>query len=144
VWGDTKDFLITIQFHQGSTLKPYLFTLVLNVLIEHIQEGASRCLFFAYDIVLLWESREELNGRLKTWWQALETYEFHSSRSNKEYMECTFSKRRSVSSIKVKVEIISYHNLKGKFNQTSVRLTMLYGTKYYTVKNQHKHIVSIE
>jgi len=34
--GATEDFPITIGLHQGSTLSPYLFTLVLDVLTEHI------------------------------------------------------------------------------------------------------------
>jgi len=34
--GTTEDFPITIRLHQGSTLNPYLFTLVLDVLTEHI------------------------------------------------------------------------------------------------------------
>ena len=40
--GATEDFPITIGLHQGSTLSPFLFTLVLNVLTEHIQELAPR------------------------------------------------------------------------------------------------------
>jgi len=40
--GTTEDFPITIGVHQGSTLSPYLFTLVLDVLTEHIQELAPR------------------------------------------------------------------------------------------------------
>jgi len=65
--GVTEDFPVTIGLHQGSSLSPYLFTLVLDVLTEHIQELAPRCMFFADDVVLLGESREELNGRLETW-----------------------------------------------------------------------------
>ena len=42
--GDTVDFSITIGLHQGSTLSPYLFTLVLDVLTEHIQELTPRCM----------------------------------------------------------------------------------------------------
>ncbi|KEH29601.1 transmembrane protein, putative [Medicago truncatula] len=38
----------------------------IDVLTEHIQELAPRCMFFAYDVVLLGELREELNGRLET------------------------------------------------------------------------------
>jgi len=68
--GTTEDFPITIGLHQGSTLSPYLFTLVLDVLTEHIQELALRCMLFPDDIVLLGESREEVNGRLETWTQA--------------------------------------------------------------------------
>jgi len=32
----TDDFPMIIGLHQGSTLSPYLFTLVLDVLTEHI------------------------------------------------------------------------------------------------------------
>jgi len=99
----TEDFSITIGLHQGSTLSPYLSTLVLDVLTEHIQELAPRCMLFADDVVLLGELREELNGRLETWRQALEAYGFRLSRSKTEYMECNFSKKRSMSTLEVKV-----------------------------------------
>ena len=49
--GDTVDFPIIIGLHQGSTLSPYLFTLVLDVLTKHIQELAPRCMLFADDVV---------------------------------------------------------------------------------------------
>jgi hypothetical protein len=105
--GATEDFPITIGLHQGSTLSPYLFTLVLDVLTEHIQELAPRCMLFADDVVLLGELREELNGRLETWRQALEAYGFRLSRSKTEYMECNFSGRRSRSTeVKVGDHII--------------------------------------
>jgi len=63
--GAPENFPITKGLHQESTLSPYLFTLVLNVLTEHIQELAPRCILFADDVVLLEESREELNRRLE-------------------------------------------------------------------------------
>jgi hypothetical protein len=56
--GATIDFPITIGLHQGSTLSAYFFTLVLDdfpimdVLEEHIQELAPRCMFYADDKVL--------------------------------------------------------------------------------------------
>jgi hypothetical protein len=61
----TNNFPITIGLHQGSTLCCYLFTLVSDVPTEHIQELALRYMLFVDDIVLLRESREELNGWLK-------------------------------------------------------------------------------
>ncbi|RZC31475.1 Pentatricopeptide repeat-containing protein [Glycine soja] len=88
---------------RGSTLSPYLFTLILDVLTEQIQEIAPRCMLFADDIVLLGESREELNERLETWRRALETHGFRLSRSKSEYMECKFNKRRRVSNSEVKI-----------------------------------------
>lgn len=45
--GETYDFSITIGLHQYSTLCPYIFTLILDILPEHIQELASRCMLFA-------------------------------------------------------------------------------------------------
>ncbi|KAH1191322.1 tRNA pseudouridine(38/39) synthase [Glycine max] len=101
--GESDDFPITIGLHQGSTLSPYLFTLILDVLTEQIQEIAPRCMFFADDIVLLGESREKLNERLETWRRALETHGFRLSRSKSEYMECKFNKRRRVSNSEVKI-----------------------------------------
>ncbi|RZC05226.1 Protein RER1B isoform E [Glycine soja] len=101
--GESDDFPITIGLHQGSTLSLYLFTLILDVLTEQIQEIAPRCMLFADDIVLLGESREELNERLETWRRALETHGFRLSRSKSEYMECKFNKRMRVSNSEVKI-----------------------------------------
>ncbi|KAL5194659.1 Protein transport protein Sec24-like CEF [Glycine soja] len=101
--GESDDFPITIGLYQGSTLSPYLFTLILDVLTEQIQEIALRCMLFADDIVLLGESREELNERLETWRRALETHGFRLSRSKSEYMECKFNKSRRVSNSEVKI-----------------------------------------
>ncbi|KAF1895826.1 hypothetical protein Lal_00037942, partial [Lupinus albus] len=81
--------------HQGSTLSPNLFALVLNVLIEHIKEPMPQYILSADDIIL----RDELNGKLELWRQALEAHRFHISRSKTKYMECKFSKRRTNSTI---------------------------------------------
>jgi len=188
--GATEDFLITIGLYQGSTVSPYLFTLVLDVLTEHIQELELRCMLFADDVVLLGESRLELNGRLETWRQALEAYGFRLSRSKTKYIKCNFNKRRSRSTLEVKVgdhtkpqvtwfkylgsvvqndgEIeadVTHHiqvgwlkwrrashvlcdkkvplKLKGKFYRTTVRPSVLYGTKCWAVKSQHDNQVSV-
>ncbi|KAF1859827.1 hypothetical protein Lal_00028009 [Lupinus albus] len=47
----SEDFPIAIGLHQGSTLSHYLFTLVLDVLTEHIQEPVPQCMLFADHIV---------------------------------------------------------------------------------------------
>ena len=59
-----------------STLSPYLFPLVLDVLTEHNQDLESWCELFADDIVLVGELIEELNGMLKVR-QTLETHDFY-------------------------------------------------------------------
>jgi len=53
--------------NQGSTLIPYLFTLVLDVLTKHIQQPTPRCKRFADDVVLIGELKEKLNEMLETW-----------------------------------------------------------------------------
>ena len=69
--GVIEEFSISIGLHQGSSLNPYLFTLVLEVLTEHIQEPVPWCVLFTDDIVLMGESREDLNKKLDLWREAL-------------------------------------------------------------------------
>ena len=51
-WGETNDFRIRIGLHQGSSLSPYLFNLVIDVLNESIIEEVSMCMLFVDDILL--------------------------------------------------------------------------------------------
>jgi len=48
---------------------------------------------FADDIVLVHETRAELNAKLKLWRQTLESRGFRLSRTKTEYMKCKFSKQ---------------------------------------------------
>ena len=61
--GVTKDSPIKIDLHQGSSLNPYRFTLVLNILTRHIQYVVPKCILFTYDIVLINELQENVNCR---------------------------------------------------------------------------------
>jgi len=70
--GDTEDHNNKIAPRLNT--KPLSFHLSVGCTYR-THPRAPRCmLFFADDIVLLGESKEELNGRLETWRQALETY----------------------------------------------------------------------
>ncbi|KAK7258655.1 hypothetical protein RIF29_24237 [Crotalaria pallida] len=60
-------------------------------------------MLFADDIVLIGDTREEINGKIEMWRQALEGYGFRISRSKTEYMECNFSKRHVGLTREVKV-----------------------------------------
>ncbi|VFQ65636.1 unnamed protein product [Cuscuta campestris] len=51
--GIAGELSIGVGLHQGSSLSRYLFTLVLDVLTEHIQEFVPWCMLFADDIILL-------------------------------------------------------------------------------------------
>jgi hypothetical protein len=58
--GDTNDFSINIELHQGSTLSSYLFALVMDDVTSDIQGGIPWCMLFANNVVLVDEGRTRL------------------------------------------------------------------------------------
>jgi hypothetical protein len=89
--GDTYDFLINIGLHQGSTLSHYLFALVMNDVTRDVQCGIPWYLLFIDDVILVDESRTEVDQKLELWRRTLETKSFKFSRSKTKYMKCDFS-----------------------------------------------------
>jgi hypothetical protein len=89
--GDTNDFPINIGLHQGSALSPYLFALVMDEVTGDIQGGIPWCMLFTDDVVLVDESRTEVDQKLELWRRTLEAKCFRLSRSKIEYMKCDFS-----------------------------------------------------
>ncbi|GMP83986.1 hypothetical protein CsSME_00037701 [Camellia sinensis var. sinensis] len=102
--GEANEFPITVGLHQGSTLSPYLFTLVMDELTKNIQDDVSWCMYFADDIVLVDETREEVNTKLEIWRKAFKSKRFRISRAKTEYMECKFSNSNNKSRGEVKIE----------------------------------------
>ena len=62
--GIASDFSITIGLHQGSALSPFLFVIVMDELIRAIQDEIPWCMLFAYNIVLVDETRARVNTKL--------------------------------------------------------------------------------
>jgi hypothetical protein len=89
--GDTNDFPINIGLHQGSTLSPYLFALMMDEVTRDIQGGISWCMLFADDVILVDESRTGVEQKLELWRWTLKAKCFRLSRSKMEYMKCDFS-----------------------------------------------------
>jgi hypothetical protein len=89
--GDTDDFPIKIGLHQGSTLSPYLFDLVMDEVTRDIQGDIPWCNLFADDVVLVDDSWTGVNRKLELWRQTLESKGFRLSRTKTEYMRCGFS-----------------------------------------------------
>lgn len=80
----TKDIPITINHHQGSALSPFNFATVLYEITRSTQGNMLRCMLFANDIVLVDETREGVNAKLKGLRQDLESRGFKLSQSKKE------------------------------------------------------------
>jgi Reverse transcriptase (RNA-dependent DNA polymerase) len=60
-------FPIKIGLHQGSTLSPYIFTLVMDEITNDIQEDILWCMLFADDVKLIDDSIIGVNQKLKLW-----------------------------------------------------------------------------
>ena len=60
-------------------------------------------MLFANDIVLIGESRKEVNSKLEMWREVLESKGFRLSRNKTEYIEYKFSKRQTSSNLEVKI-----------------------------------------
>jgi len=63
--GVTNDFFVGMGLHQGFALSPFLFTLVMDELTRGIQDELPWCMLFTDDIVLIDESRQGVNDKLK-------------------------------------------------------------------------------
>nr|XP_027231092.1 uncharacterized protein LOC113822750 [Penaeus vannamei] len=75
-----------VGLHQGSTLSPYIFDLIMDVLSEGIQEEAPWTMLFADDIVLVCKTKESLREKLSQWKRALEDRGLKISRTKSEYL----------------------------------------------------------
>jgi Reverse transcriptase (RNA-dependent DNA polymerase) len=93
--GESDAFPIKIELHQGSELSSYIFTLVMDEITNDIQGDIPWCVLFADDVMLIDESRIEVNQKLELWRQTLESKVFKLSRTKTEYMRCQFSGENS-------------------------------------------------
>ena len=89
--GDTQYFSINIGLHQGSTLSPFLFKIIMDELTREIQGEVPWCMLFADDIVPTDVTRGGLNEKLEKWRHSLKSWGFRLSRSSTEYLRCEFS-----------------------------------------------------
>ena len=65
VVGETNDFPLTVGLHQGFALSPYPFALIMDELTRHMQDEVPWCMLFADDIVLVAETKVEVNALLE-------------------------------------------------------------------------------
>ncbi|KAL6559482.1 hypothetical protein OROGR_004599 [Orobanche gracilis] len=150
--GDTQSFSVEIGLHQGSALSPLLFALIMDVISRGIQGGVPWCMLFADDIVLMAESKEEVNAG-EPCEEAVEV------RLADQIVPCTdkFKYLGSIIQKEGEVEDDVTHRikagwlkwraatgvlcdkkvplkLKGKFYRAAIRPAMLYGSECWAMK----------
>ena len=62
--GETNDFSITVGLYQEFATSPYLFALVMDELTRHMQDEVPWYMLFVDDIVLVAETKVEVNAKL--------------------------------------------------------------------------------
>ena len=84
--GTTENFEVKVGLHQGSALSPYIFDMVMDVIVEEVKDQVPWSVLFADDIVLVTTSKEEAERKLELWRVALEDRGLKISRAKTEYM----------------------------------------------------------
>ena len=70
--GHSEEFDVGVGVHQRSVLSSFFFSIVLDVLSKDGGKGALYELFYAYDLVLMAETMEELEAQFIHWKAAFE------------------------------------------------------------------------
>lgn len=84
--GTTESFKVEVGLHQGSTMSPFLFAMVMDRLTDEIRQESPWTMMFADDIAICCESREDVEEELERWRYALERRGMKISRSKTEYL----------------------------------------------------------
>ena len=61
-----------VGLHQGSSLSPYLFAMIMDMLACGIKDQSPWCMLCADDMVLCGTRREEVEKKLEDWRRAME------------------------------------------------------------------------
>lgn len=88
--GTSDEFDVKVGVHQGSTLSPLLFNIVMNHLTSNLQRAPLWDILYADDVVIISEDVNNLQQILEKWREALETSGLRISREKTEYMHCNF------------------------------------------------------
>jgi len=82
----TRWINVQAGLHEGLSISPCLFDLVMDVMSRGIKDQAPWCMLFADDIFICCTSREEVKQKTECWRRALEDRGLKVCRSKTEYL----------------------------------------------------------
>ena len=85
--GESDSFNVDVGLHQGSTLSPYLFLILMDVLTEGVGKEVPESIMFADDIVLCGGREVDMTEYLDTWRKSLEERGMKVSRPKTQFMD---------------------------------------------------------
>src|SRR6184192_144646 len=83
-----KVFEIKVGVHQGSVLSPLLFNIVMQAIADNFKKGLPWELLYADDLLLLADSRLELEKRLTEWMARLKEKGLRVNIGKAKVMNC--------------------------------------------------------
>ena len=84
--GLTDKIPVGVGLHQGSSLSPYLFAMIMDVLAHGIKDISPWCMLYADDIVLCGTIREVVEKKLEEWRRAMEDRGLNVNRKKTVYL----------------------------------------------------------
>ena len=84
--GITESFKVKVGLHQGSSLSPFLFAVIMDRLTDEVRREPPWTMLFADDIEIFESTREEVEQILDFWKYALKRRGIKVSRSKTEYL----------------------------------------------------------
>ena len=77
---------VGVGLHPGSSLSPYLFAMIMDVLARRIKDLSPLCMLYADDIVLCGIRREVVEKKLDEWRRAMEDRGLNINRKKTVYL----------------------------------------------------------
>ena len=84
--GITDMIPVGVGLHQGSSLSPYIFAMIMDVLARGIKDLSPWCMLYADDIVLCGTISEVVEKKLEEWRRAMEDRGLNINRKKTVYM----------------------------------------------------------
>ena len=102
--GMTEPFPVKVGLHQEPALSPFIFTVNVEENFKSIWETVPWWMLFGDDIVLVVETKKEVNSKLEEWREVFKDKGLCVSRTKTEYLHCDFSGTASIGETKVSID----------------------------------------